>query len=394
MKKLIQFLALIIFITSCTSSKKNSLEIKDPDNALSTVVKTLNENPDNETARKELQIIYADIQRSHLSNIKSFKANNNDALPRWNDIILEYQALQNACRLIMNSPASLQILQPHNYANDIVETKEAAADHFYKEGLALLENSGRSNANKAYSYFKIADYYVPGYEEVKSKMNIAYQRAVINIVIDSLQDNSYFANSEWGQEGYDLSNEFFQKKLKTDLENASLNSEYPIAFYTKEQAQKSNLRVDWLISLNLIDLNISKEHTTSYTIPQISNQTLAENTIYGSDGFSRYDSYVSKSIYAQAPADNITLHPNFGGSAKVKISFSIKNMAKDKNLNFKTFSSKVQLNETDEYYNDGLAKTYFSDLSDPEELALAKALENIYTKMYPQIKDNVVIALK
>ncbi len=272
MRKLIQFLALIVFITSCTSSKKNSLEIKDPDNALSTVVKTLNENPDNETARKELQVVYADIQRSHLSNIKSFKANNTDALPRWNDIILEYQALQNAYSLIMNSPAAIQILQPHNYANDIVETKEAAADHFYKEGLALLENSGRSNANKAYSYFKIADYYVPGYEEVKSKMNIAYKMVVINIVIDSLQDNSYFANSEWGQEGYDLSNEFFQKKLKTDLENASLNSEYPIAFYSATEARENIIRKDWIISLDLIRMDVNSlvsGGSSNYSVPPL-----------------------------------------------------------------------------------------------------------------------------
>jgi len=176
---------------------------------------------------------------------------------------------------------------------------------------------------KAYTYFKICDYYVPGYKEVKSKINIAYGRAVMNIVIDSLKDNYYFANSKWGQAGYEVSNEFFQKKLKTDLESASLSCEYPIAFYTKDEAQKSNVRVDWLLTLNLIDLNISSSKSSSFTIPPISNQTFAENTVHSTDNSFGTLSPVYP-IYTYAPRDNITVSANFSGSAKRKCPLVLK----------------------------------------------------------------------
>ena len=395
MKKIIQLLILIAFLNSC-SSTKNYSNRKDADNALQDAVQKLNKNSNNESASKALPALYAEVQHIHLANIKSSKAANKEASPRWNDIILEYEALQNAYNTIKNSGVAFKIVQPNDYAINIREIKEAAAEYFYQQALSILENSGRSNAKKAYTYFKICDYYVPGYKEVKSKINIAYGRSVINIVIDSLKDNYYFANSKWEQWGYDLSNEFFQKKLKADLENASLSSEYPITFYTKDEAQKSNVRVDWLLTLNLIDLNISSPKSSSFTIPPISNQTFAENAVHSTDNsFGTADAYTGGFAgYSQAPADNITLNSNFGGSAKVKITVSIKNVATERNIIFKTFKGKNQSQQDDEYYDNGLAPVHFSNLYDPQEQQLASILESIYTKFYAQIKDDINFALK
>jgi len=394
MKKIVQLIILAAFLNSCTSTKNYSNR-KDADNALQDVVQQLNKNANNQSARKALPILYTDVQHTHLANIKSSKAANKEASPRWNDIILEYEALQNAYNTIKNSGVAFKIVQPNDYAINILEIKEAAAEYFYQQALSILENPGRSNAKKAYTYFKICDYYVPGYKEVKSKINIAYGRAVINIVIDSLRDNTFFLNSKWGQLGYDLSNEFFQKKLKTDLENASLNSEYPIAFYIKDEAQKGNVRVDWLLTLNLIDLNISSPKSSSFTIPPISNQSFAENTVHGTDNsFGTADAYTGGFAgYSQAPADNITLNSTFGGSAKVKISVSIKNVVTEKNVSFKTLNNKNKLHQNNEYYDNGLSQTRFSNLYNSDERELGVILESIYAKVYLQIKDNISIAL-
>jgi len=394
MKKIIQLLILTSLLNSCTSTKNYSNR-KDADSTLQDVVQHLNKNANNQSARKALPRLYADVQHLHLSNIKKFNAENKDGSPRWNDIILEYQALQNAYNTIINSTIAFKIVQPKDYNSNIKETKEAAAEHFYQQALSILENPGKSNAKKAYTYFKICDYYVPGYKEVKSKINIAYGREVTNIVIDSLSGNAFFLNSKWEQWGYDLSNEFFQKKLKADLENASLNSEYPVSFYTKDEAQKNNVRVDWLLTLNLIDLNISSPRSNSFTPPQISNQTFAENTVHGTDNsFGTAGTYTGGfGGYSQAPADNITVNSTFGGSAKVKITVSIKNVAAEKNVSFKTLNNKTKLLQNNEYDDNGLAQTNFSNLSNSDEQELGIILESIYTKVYFQIKDNITIAL-
>ena len=148
MKKFIHLLILAAFLNSCTSTKNYSNR-KDADNALQDVVQKLNKNSNNESARKALPILYADVQHTHLANIKYFNAANKDRSYYWNDIILEYQALQNAYNTIINSSTAFKIVQPTDYTITTGETKEAAAEHFYQQALSILESPGRSNAKKS-----------------------------------------------------------------------------------------------------------------------------------------------------------------------------------------------------------------------------------------------------
>jgi len=52
------------------------------------------------------------------------------------------------------------------------------------------------------------------------------------------------------------------------------------------------------------------------------------------------------------------------------------------------------LQQDDEYYDEELAPTHFSNLYDPQEQELAGIQESIYTKFYPQIKDDINFVLK
>jgi hypothetical protein len=267
-----------------------------------------------------------------------------------------------------------------------------------------LENPGRSNAKKAYTYFKICDYYVSGYKEVKSKINIAYGREVINIVIDSLSDNAFFLKSKWGQWGYGLSNEFFQKKLKADLENASLISDYPVAFYTKDEAKENNVRIDWTLSLDLIRMDIYKStsNVVNFSPPPLEShennlvtyiRPSGGQIITGPDPMPAATFGANNVFTYPEPIAAVNNYTTYTSSVKAKISVNIKNVATQKSISFKTLNDKNQLNKDDEYLDNGLTKTNFLNLYDSNEQELAGILESIYAKVYLQIKDNISIAL-
>jgi hypothetical protein len=71
--------------------------------------------------------------------------------------------------------------------------------------------------------------YVLNYKESQAKMEQAYNMAVVNVIINPIQDNSYFNNSGWGNTGYSYSNDYFQQNLIRDLGGYRSNK-YPAHF--------------------------------------------------------------------------------------------------------------------------------------------------------------------
>ena len=186
MKKYILLLTLVAFLISCNSSKNYSGQ-RNADSTFQSTVEMLDKNPEDEKARQVLPVLYADVQHAHLSSIKKFTAKNIDRSPYWMDIISEYQSLQNAYNLITNSSAAPAIVSPVNYELSITKIKKEAAKHYYKLGESSLRKTGKINGQKALEYFTLCNYYVSGYDGVKSNLDIAYTRAVTNIVIDLLK---------------------------------------------------------------------------------------------------------------------------------------------------------------------------------------------------------------
>ena len=406
MKKFIQLLILFAFLNSCTSTK-NYANRKDADNTLQDVVQNLNKNANNQSARKALPGLYADVQHLHLSNIKKFNAENKDGSPRWNDIILEYQALQNAYNLITNSVVA-NLVAATSYESNIRETKEAAGKHLYQLAESLLRKDGRKNAQQALAYFKVCNYYVPGYEKVKSMISTAYERAVINVIIDSLNDNDYFINSNLGKKGYYLYNEVFQENLKTDLQDDFLNSKYPVAFYAKNEANQNNIRIDWILDLKLLrmDINGSTGNVPDQPLPPLGSR---ENNLvtyirpgsgiisgpdpqpaatFGADAVFNYPQPIAAVSYRNY---NYTID---NSSAKGILLMNIKDEKTLEDISLKILKAKYHLQYTNNRYaNDNRKLTQHLSSYNASEQHLYILIQNLYDKIYPQIKNNINEAL-
>lgn len=389
MKKFIQLLILAAFLNSCTSTKNYSNR-KDADNALQDVVQQLNKNANNQSARKALPILYTDVQHTHLANVKYFNAANKDGSYYWNDIILEYQALQNAYNTIINSSAAFKIVQPNDYTINIRETKEAAAECFYKLAQLILEKPDRSNALKAYTYFKICDYYVPGYKEVKSKINIAFGRAVINVVIDSLEDHSYYTKVDTNEKEFVSFNDLFQENLKTELQDDFLNSKSPIAFYTNKDALANNVRVDWIINLDFETMRISASNATLDNPPPVPDGYVAENIVtYIIPNFGAQDgqhhpvqTFGNNDVFTYPSPPHSLLYDsnNYDVFVNGVLSLKIKDKKMRANISSRTLSTSYQLPKTPTHYSGQIA-------------AHNTSLQKLFIKFYPQIEETINKAL-
>jgi len=261
MKHILQIMLLALMLSACGSSK-TYLERSDEDKALLDAVKKLNKNAGDEQATQAIKILYTNILNSHLAKIKSYQTSKD--LARWDKIIDEYNDLQEAYNAILNSTAAFKLVTPENFSTQLLETKQGAAEEYYTTAALFLSKTGRENAKKAYSYFKKSDKYIAGYKDVQTKINEAYESAIVDVVINPVQDNSFFSNSGWGSSGLNYSNEYFQRTLVRDLAYNNNNSNYAARFYSDWEAQRADVQPDWIVDLRLRNMDLPQPNSYTY----------------------------------------------------------------------------------------------------------------------------------
>lgn len=381
MKRIIPLLVLVAFLSSCGSTK-NYLERSDEDKALQDAVKKLNKNATDESALKAVPVLYSNIQQSHLAKIKSYSTGKDIA--RWDKIIYEYDALQNAYKALINSTPAFKLVNPQNFSTNILETKQDAADQYYQLAQTFLENQGRDNAKKAYSYFKKTDKYIPGYKDVKSKIEQAYENAIVNVIINPVEDNSFFFNSGWGNTGYNYSNEYFQQTLIRDLQNTTSNNRYAARFYTDWEARRNNVQPDWVIDLRLRDMDIPYPSNYTYT-RNASAQVQAGTDTAGKP--------VYKTVYARV---NVT---RMSFTARASMEVTINDVVSRKNISFRSFREDYRWQqESGSYSGDSRALSandwsIINNNSRYDSPGKEDILGELYRKIYPQVKNNISYAV-
>ena len=379
MKRFIQLLSLAIMLNACSASKPY-LERSDPDKALQDAIKKLNKNAADTSATRAVPILYAGIQQAHLAKIASYNTGNN--LGRWDYIISEYTHLQDAYDNIINSAAAFRLVTPQNYNTEILETKEHAAEDYYNLAENTFQKEGRDNAKAAYSYFKKADRYYPNYKDARARMQDAYESAVVNVVINSVQDNSYFSNNNFGSYGYNYSNQYFQQTLITDLQNLASNNLYAARFYTDANIRQDNIQPDWVVDLRLRNMDIPRPRTTNY------NRNASAQVQAGKDTSGKP---VYQTVYATI---NIT---RYSFIARATMEVNITDLANGKNISYRSFDADYNWQEERASYtgdsralsNNDLAIINNKNYNSPRK---EDVLQELYRKLYPQVKNNISYA--
>ncbi|MEP7145338.1 MAG: hypothetical protein ABI707_20810 [Ferruginibacter sp.] len=260
--KNILYAAIAIFIlTSCKTSKDYLLR-SDEDKTLYDIVKKLNKHSDDEEATKALPQVYKQAKERHLKKIAVYS--NYKEINRWERIGGEYNILQSMHDAIANSDAASRLVTPAGYQNEISGIKQSAAEDYYRLGETYLDNNSRDYTKKAYDAFKKADGWITDYKNSRAKMDEAFSNGIVTVIINPVQDNSFFFNAGWGNTGYNYSNEYFQQNLVRDL-GGKYASRYPAKFYTEREAQRDNVEPDWVINLTLRNMDIPRPSIYNYS---------------------------------------------------------------------------------------------------------------------------------
>lgn len=371
---LILFLPAII-LGSC--SKKSYLERRDEDKALMDAVRKLSKNPGDDEAAEAIPILYKNIQKDHLGRISSYASSVD--MNRWDVIIGEYGKLQNAYEAIIGSPQAFRLLTPQNYSTQLLEAKLSAAEEYYRTGETSLTMQGRANAKKAYNAFKKADEYSPGFKESVAKMQEAMNKAMINVIIYPVQDNSVFAGSGWNNVPYRTTTENIQQNLVRDLGDKS-ESKYAARFYTDRDAYRQNVKPDWIVDMVLRRMDIP------YPSANATSRSVNKDITTGTDSLGRP---VTQRVYANIQTIRSTIN------AIASVDVTVKDVIGGKNISSKTINEEYRWEQQTATYTGDRRALSPGDLdlinnSDNQAPSREFILNELYRELYPKIRTQVI----
>lgn len=354
---------------ACGSSKKSFLDRSNEERAILDAIKQLEKNPSHEEAAEAVPLLYSRVKQYHLQRIADLKLS--PEISKWDNILSSYNTLQNIYTQILNTPAAYRLVSPETFATQIMETKETAAESFYIEGERLLKSDDRKEIRKAYNAFNKTVKYIPDYKDATSKMDSAFEKATLTLVVKQIRDNSYFVNSGWGSSGYNYSNEYFQDRIVRDLSR----NDQPIRVYTDWQARRDNVLPEWELDLYLREINIPYPQQRSYTRQASSRIEVSTDTA---------GRPVYQTVYATI---NIT-ERSF--TARGVMDVDIRDVDNRKSINYNSFREEYRWSdEVGSYTGDSraLSSADWNIINNRNNQIIRKedVLEEIYRKLYPRV---------
>ncbi len=378
-KKIYFILFSLILLAACRTSRDYMSRLDD-DKTLFDAVKAITKNASDSEAIKALPLVYERARDRHLQKIHGYESST--ALSRWDKIIDEYNVLQKMYEAISESDAANRLVTVSNYQSTIYDLKQSAAEEHYREADALLATGTRADAKKAYTYFKKADKIVPGYKDAKSRMTEAFQSAIVNVQINPVTDNSFFFNSNWGNYGYNYSNEYFQQNLVRELGGQDA-TRYPARFYTEWEARRDNIQPDIVVNLLLRNMDIPRPSTQYYTRNSSARVEMGRDTS---------GNIIYQTVYARV---NIT-RQYFTARAEMEV--DITEVSTRKIISNNTYREEYSWQEEHASYSGdqrALSDRDWSLINNSRfnEPRQEEVLSELYRRLYPQVKNKISYAV-
>ena len=373
------FFASIVILISC-GSKKAYLDRNNADKALQDAVKKISKNPEDAKSAEAIPQLYSLIHKQHLDQIDAYTAS--QQINKWDHIVSEYEHLQSAYNSIMSVPAAYKVVQPESYSSKLLAAKESAADTYFESGLVYFNKPGRDNAKAAYLAFKKASSFVPSYRDVAEKMKIAYENAIINVVVNPIQDNYFFSNNGWGSWGMNYSNEYFQQKLLQDLTNYNRT---PARYYNLWEAQRMNLVPDWTIDFRVKSVLVPRPETTN------SSKQINKQIQIGVDTSGR-------PVYVTATATLNTTVTSFVSKASLEV--GITDLASKISKSYRVYNESYRWEQKSATFSGdrrALSQNDWDLINNSVSINMMPKKEEIlvelYKKIYPQVLSQIRVAV-
>lgn len=240
------FLAVIILMASCTSSKK-LLEKGRYDAAIEKAVKKLRKNPNDSDELYVLQEAFKQANLFDTQRIQFLEKEDREA--NWLEIYFLYSDLKNRQDVIRSLPSSVRNqFTLVNYDEEIIQAKESAAEAMYQQGLDYLKRGDRQSARLAYQEFVRVKEIYSDYKDVNRLLKES-RYAGTNFVLLQVENNSDTI----------LPKDFLAELKKISL--ADLNSQW-VQYESQVDTSKY---YDYFVVINIQRIDMSPERVKEQT---------------------------------------------------------------------------------------------------------------------------------
>ncbi len=274
MTKLYSLLFVSLFYLGACKTATKAYDKGDYNNAIELAIKKLQKDPSDGETKALLQNAYRFAVDEHQDKIRILSNSTDDS--RFEKIYAEYNYLQSLYVKLRQFPA-LSFVKATDYSSYVETYKGKAGDVHYQKGLALMEGGEKDDYRRAYISFKNALRYRSGDAEIRKKMEEAYDLAVVNIIVQPI-------NEYYGGGGYNYTSSYLIKNFENDIIRglrSQTNNEF-VKFYSEWDARSKDVVPDELLDMRLGRMEIGRPYDQTQT-RTVSKDVVIKEIVYKPD---------------------------------------------------------------------------------------------------------------
>jgi hypothetical protein len=237
----IVLVAAVFFLASCG---RNTFKTETKD--LNMLVKRLTKKGSDDKVLADIHSVYDPALQRAQQNISNYRY---DAPPqKWDKMLGEMQNMQRMYDILNTNQYAIRMIKPVNFYRNITEAKDSAAADYYTYGNEFFEREGRANYKQAYDAYNSAINYVPNYKDARDKMQEAFNRSIIYVLINQIQYDGFGFNSNWNWNNYNSRDQMLQNQIIRDL-GGRTNRSTPSYFFNEWDLRRENRGPDLVVDL-------------------------------------------------------------------------------------------------------------------------------------------------
>lgn len=234
-----------LFLISCNTGKK-ALQQGNYSEAVLQAVQRLRDNPESKKSAETLNKAYPLAISTFKTEIEQLLKSQDPY--KYAGITQRYESMNKMADEIRHCPAALKVVRdPESFAEQAAGARQKAAPEAYDAGMSLLKIGTRASAKDAYYQFINADRFIPGFQDVKQKIEQARFDATLKVVVEQVPVPGR----------YKLSSGFFYDQVYNLLAKSS-KQEF-VAFYDPAAA-KQLAYVDEILGMEFDDFNVGSTY--------------------------------------------------------------------------------------------------------------------------------------
>ncbi len=246
-------------------------------NAIELAIKKLQKNPNDGESKALAKNAYNNAVNNYQGNIRSLSNTTSDS--RFVKLYNEYRQLQNLYLLVKGQPSLFDFILPVDYSDYVETYQNKSAEVHYQKGLTLLNEDNKTSFREAYNEFKTALKYTPDDIAIRKKMEEAYQAAVVNVVVLSMDQN-------YG--GYQYSSSYQIRNFEEDIIRNlryQLNNDF-VQLFSEWDAKSRNIEPDEILEMRFGRLEIGRPYDQTQT-RNLSKEVVIKEIVYKPDSVAK-----------------------------------------------------------------------------------------------------------